>query len=292
MTATDADNQSVEPYFDGPRPILRRSFCVFMDVLGFTSHVISRFKAGEGQPALEQFYAMFSESLRAIFNRDREARYRTWDVKVFTDNIILGYAFDSWHAEPEFGDVADKVGRYQLAMALENFFVRGGIAVGDLFLDANTAFGPALIEAYSLESQTAFQPRVLLSPQVSDYVRQHLGFYGNHSHAPQNRFVLCDGDGSLFVHYLHHLIYDLYDYTELDAEGLATHRENAVKNLKANNDEPKIRDKYRWVGHYHNYFCRQCEGFANYSDNLTIDSHLLGSEPPQFVPLWQSSSKG
>ena len=287
MSGSEADDQSVEPFFDGTKPVLRQSFCVFMDVLGFASHVAASFKAGEGQAALEQFYAIFTQLLKATFNRDQEGKYRTWDVKVFTDNIILGYAFDSWHAEPEFGDVADKVGRYQLAMALENFFVRGGMAVGDLFLDANTAFGPALLEAHSLESEVAVYPRVLLSPQVGTYVRQHISFYGNGMHAPQNDFVLCDGDGEMFVHYLHHLIYDMYDSSELDAEGLFRHKENVIKNMTAHKYDERVRDKYRWVGHYHNYFCTQSRGFSHYSNDLPIDGRFLDSKAPVFQPIWK-----
>ena len=289
IVKNEAGDSLPKPFFVGSRPMLRQSFCVFMDVLGFAAHIESRFLAGEGQAALERFYEVVTQQLKATFNRDVEGTSCTWDVKVFTDNIILGYALGSWHAEPEFGSVADKVGRYQLSMALENFFVRGGISVGDLFLDANTAFGPSLLEAHAIEVNLATYPRVVLAPDVVRFVRSHIGFYGNPANAPQNRFVLCDGDGQVFVHYLCHLLCDVYDYeSELDVESLLKHKENVISNLGLHEAIPRIRDKYQWVGHYHNYFCHQCRGVSNYSDDLRIDDNLLRSESPEFVSVWRA----
>lgn len=263
-----------------------------MDVLGFTAHVASTFRAGEGQAALDRFYQAFTQQLKATFNRDVEGKYRSWDVKVFTDNIILGYAFDSWHAEPEFGSVAHKIGIYQLSMALENLFVRGGITVGELFLDANTAFGPSLLEAHTIETDVACNPRVVLSPDVVEIVQHHIGFYGNPAHAPQNRYVLWDGDGQAFVHYLNHLWVDSYDdNVELDAESLAKHKENVLRNLETHSNAPRIYTKHQWVANYHNYFCTQSERLPNYVDDLRIERRFLKSKPPTFAPMWQWTSE-
>jgi len=56
----------------------------------------------------------------------------------------------------------------QLMMALMDLgvLVRGGISIGPLYHDTNIVFGPALIEAYKLESRSAKSPRVLVSEQV------------------------------------------------------------------------------------------------------------------------------
>ena len=149
----------MNPYFaDNGKPTLRRSFCVFMDLFGLAEHIATTFSDGKGQLALDRFYQVFTQQLKATFNREVEGKNRSWEVKVFTNNIVLGYAFDSWHAEPELALVFDKVGIYQLFMTLKGFFVRGAISVGDLFLDENTAFGPALLEAHELESTRARDP--------------------------------------------------------------------------------------------------------------------------------------
>jgi len=45
-------------------------------------------------------------------------------------------------------------------------FVRRGISIGPLYHDTNVVFGPALVEAYKLESRIAKFPRILVSDQV------------------------------------------------------------------------------------------------------------------------------
>jgi hypothetical protein len=56
----------------------------------------------------------------------------------------------------------------QLMMALMDLgvLVRGGISIGPLYHDNNIVFGPALIEAYRLESRVAKSPRILVSGKV------------------------------------------------------------------------------------------------------------------------------
>ncbi len=56
----------------------------------------------------------------------------------------------------------------QLMMALMDLgvLVRGGISIGPLYHDTNIVFGPALIEAYKLESRGAKSPRILVSGKV------------------------------------------------------------------------------------------------------------------------------
>lgn len=47
------------------------------------------------------------------------------------------------------------------------FLIRGGVTRGDLFHSDSLVFGPALIDAYRLESTTASTPRVILSAELS-----------------------------------------------------------------------------------------------------------------------------
>ena len=263
-----------------------------MDVLGFANYVDLSFKAGEGQIALDRFYQTFTQKLKSTFNRETEGKYRSWDVKVFTDNILLGYTFDSWHAEEEFDSISDKVGIYQLLMALDNYFIRGGIAVGQLFLDDNTAFGPALLEAHRIESELASNPRILLSPEVVDLVRRQTKFYGNPSESPQNQMVLVDNtDGAVFIHYLHYVLFwnEYEDGVEraICADILAKHKDNVIRNLEIHKASPRVWAKYQWVASYHNYFCEQCREFANYNDDLYIERRLLAIKPTSFMPFVQ-----
>jgi hypothetical protein len=48
----------------------------------------------------------------------------------------------------------------------DGIFVRGGISFGDVVHDKNLLFGPAMTEAYYLESKYAKFPRIILSKEV------------------------------------------------------------------------------------------------------------------------------
>lgn len=78
----------------------------------------------------------------------------------FSDCIVLSQR--GTFVVPLFISVA------QLMMALMDLgvLVRGGISIGPLYHDTNVVFGPALIEAYKLESRSAKFPRILVSDHV------------------------------------------------------------------------------------------------------------------------------
>lgn len=269
------------PYLDDDgKPVLQSSFCAFLDVLGFASHIDLSFKTGDGAIALERFYEVFTQQLKMILNPKTD-QYSRWEIKVFTDNIVLGYPRPSWHSEPEFADIIRKIGLYQLQMTLENFFIRGGLAVGPLFMDETTAFGPALLESHALESKRAREPRVILSRDSIDVLNQHIGFYHPKISAPQNRLVFKDPDGEIFINYLDHIIVpgppDGRDV--VDIETLTKHRDVVVQNLDEHQGNPLVWAKYRWVATYHNIFVQECVQWGGCSNDLAIDSHHLSIGP-------------
>jgi hypothetical protein len=58
----------------------------------------------------------------------------------------------------------------QLLSAYLEFFIRGGVTVGDIVHDEHVVFGPALNRAYYLESQVADKPRIVLDPECLEPV--------------------------------------------------------------------------------------------------------------------------
>lgn len=53
-----------------------------------------------------------------------------------------------------------------LRLARHGYRVRGGVTLDDAFVDADGCFGPAINEAYRLESRDAVSPRILLSSEA------------------------------------------------------------------------------------------------------------------------------
>jgi len=82
-----------------------------------------------------------------------------------------------------------------LDLLRQGVLTRGGITKGLLYHSSNIAFGPALIEAYRLESEVAVYPRVVLDPTLTKSIVDN-----------QDRTCLCfcwpDPDDLLRLHYL------------------------------------------------------------------------------------------
>lgn len=56
--------------------------------------------------------------------------------------------------------------------------MRGGIALGDVVHERGGAlFGPAMIEAYELESKHAIYSRVVVSKKASEFIKERLGIF-------------------------------------------------------------------------------------------------------------------
>lgn len=197
--------------------------------------------------------------------------------RAFTDNIVIGQPIHD-DGEIELGSVFNSLSYFQMLMTMEGFFVRGAIAIGDLYMDDIAVFGAGLIEAYEAETTLAHDPRIVLAPSAQLAVNRHLEYYGRGSHAPQNRDLLRDSDGQYFVNYLDTLI---------PAEGyfyeneLATHKARIEEKLALLKSRPSVWAKYLWAANYHNYWCDQN---SCVDSSMKIDTDNFQLMPARLVP--------
>lgn len=263
----------MRPYYPEGKPIVRNSFCVFLDILGFRDEIQEARKNGTEEELFNRLYSAMKKGETEA--KDNEALL--WEYKVFTDNVILGYPFDSAgmdKGENAFGFLISSIMYYQMAMIEEGFFVRGGWSVGPLFVGDEMVFGSALLDAYDLENSKAVSPKIVLAPNVVALVKGHLNFYADKKDAPQYEELLMDVDGQYFVNYL-----SVLDYGEgIDWDGIKLHKDVIEKRLKENQAEPKKWHKYLWAAHYHNYFCDQFKRAPGYQKSFLIDSGLIRQE--------------
>jgi hypothetical protein len=93
-------------------------------------------------------------------------------VTTFSDHLVISYPIDrlaemgdEWldmnllMAQPLIGAIAASALRHGLLM-------RGGATIGKLFHAGGAIFGPALLEAYGLESRVANYPRIVVSRKI------------------------------------------------------------------------------------------------------------------------------
>jgi hypothetical protein len=256
-------------YYDEKKaPRLVRSYCVFVDFLGFRHEIKAAVQSGQEEAVFHRFMRKVEPEIQRIIvpsdDDTLEGWPRMWDAKVFTDNVVLGYALWSGHGEKEFGHAICQLMEFQLSVALQGHFVRGGWAVGNLFMNQNTVFGSALLDAHDLESNHANYPRIVLSPEMKDYVLHHMAFYA--SDPPQCEHLLIDGKDDLATNYLSETVVDGCVEWEL----LEQHAQVISKSLGEHAGNERVLPKYQWLAAYHNYFCGLVRNGEGYSDVVRV----------------------
>jgi hypothetical protein len=268
-------------YFEEGQPTLRKSYCVFMDVLGF-SEMISSSSGAHNEISLFQRYYDVTTDIIDKLNEHAEDD-SILQLKMFSDNIVLALPWFSHDGESEFGFILSALSEYQLSMALNGFFVRGGLSVGNLFVNENMIYGNALLEAYELESKQANDPKIILSDDVLRVLRSHTQFYSNPEHSPQNSDVIIDTDGKGFINYLDQLIYEDGEGFCIDRERLVLHKIKIIEAVELHRENPKIWYKYHWLCDYHNYFCLLVSEMTGYTSDCLIPTEIYKRELRRLV---------
>ncbi len=232
-----------------PVPMISLSYCIFLDILGFARDILDNSMNNGTNAKLKDFYLAFTEAKKAL-----SSTTHWWEIKVFTDNIVLGSSLEKpgMDTEDYFALLILPVQEYQLSMVLNDYFIRGGWATGELYMDDEIVYGKSLIDAYQLESNIADVPRILFSKDMVTLIKKHLNYYSSDFSPPQKIDVLIDEDGQYFVNYLSATI---IDSDNIDYDSLKKHKSVVLNRLIRHKNESKFLNKYRWVAEYHNFFC-------------------------------------
>lgn len=240
-----------------------RRFLGFVDVLGFRS-IVTRM---DRQPRLFQTVRnslkVVSEQAerfgkyRKNFNAARRERRRRGgivflsdmfgDIKLqmtaFSDCYIVSDTFPAWH-------VLAAVQALGSRFLEQGMLTRGGVVVGRAYHRGAVVFGPAVVDAYRLESEVAKYPRIL----VSDEVREEA--WGYHAGACREQLFVRDSDGCWFVNVLSPPLADWDKLPPPDVErDLRSHlrdiRKTLVSLLADAKGDLNHRSKVCWlIGHF------------------------------------------
>jgi hypothetical protein len=271
--------ESRNPYVgkDGV-PVLRRSVVAFIDILGYADIVrAAAVTRAKSQELLRTLHGVLHKARSHVDPEKKGDFARGFQNKdfsgfrAFTDNIVIGHpVLDD--GELELGAIFLELSYFQMTMTMEGFFIRGAIAIGDLYMDDIAVYGSGLIEAYEAETTLARDPRIVLGPSAQKAVNQHLQYYGRGSHAPQNQDLLKDSDGQYFVHYMNTLI---GEEGEICQRELTRHKKQIELKLAEYRHRPPVWSKYLWAANYHNYFCEYCPGVDDASNKVDTDEFAL-----------------
>jgi hypothetical protein len=251
----------------------KKSVVAFIDIMGFTEAMKRAHEENKSNELLNRLRSALDLSYTYLQHPLGPER-QVWALKAFTDNIVIGYPIQR-DGEPELGHILDMLSFFQLEMIRAGFFIRGGIAIGDLYMDDSLVFGQGLLNAYDAETRLARDPRVILDSSAVQYVELHLSYYGSVEWSPQYRRLMRDADGQVFLNYLDGILIAAEEdgpYEEI----LLEHKVIVEQRLQEFGDNPRVWSKYSWAGNYHNFFCELYECFN--------EKHKIGEAKLRLIP--------
>lgn len=268
------------PYYsEGQEPTLRPSFVCYADILGYSQLSTIALMDGKGNEFLRKLSSSLNSAYEKVRNKSKDSFFKdkpkTFDIKIFTDNIVIGYPVDNVvfsQGESELGDIFRLFCELQMALSLDGFFLRGGIAFGDHYMDNDVVFGDALLAAVK-QDKVGGPPCLSLDVTVVKKIQGQLAFYGkDETHTPQHYYLREDSDGKLFINYLFQVDVVFPD-GPLFFELINGHKNAIEHGLECYRSVPSVRAKYEWVARYHNYYCREVA--KRYSGSVSDDDEKI-----------------
>ena len=215
---------------------------VFIDILGFREHV----KRTVTEP---DYFLKLRNVLNFIsgLKSDKLDKEIGKEVTVFSDSIVISYPAQL--SGSVFWLLLDVV-HLQMDMMANGVLVRGGVTVGQLCHNDSIVYGPAMVEAYELESKAAIYPRVVINNKIFETAVM----YPHNSPEEDLEYILdlCDQDrdGLWYVDFLRQQQEVEYEYDF--AKALITIKKIIINEIEKNKSKPNVWMKYQWLKNYYN----------------------------------------
>lgn len=171
-------------------------------------------------------------------------------VTAFSDSIVISYSTSmpggGFHVLMDLVFICNDLLRIGIP-------VRGGVTVGQLIHDEQKCFGPAMIDAYTMESNDAIYPRIIINPNV---IEQDLSNPGQ-ANTIEYEAEYLEGiikkdprDKQFFLDYMKQWTEfdDLYIYNDY----ISRTRNFIIDCLIKYSTDERLYSKYEWLKWYYN----------------------------------------
>ena len=236
---------------------LKEYYCIYLDILGYKNR-IKKFHEEKLEHELNDFLD------HVAFNNNYLLELKDiieFDMKLFSDNLLISFEVTT-ETINKIHLILDHVIDYQKSLIQKNYFIRGGISKGLLYVDEKIVWGPALIKAVKIEESIVY-PVI----GVSDDVLRTNDLINNQSKIINIPIVKINNT-KYFLDYLFSTINPDKQYRLRDTF-LQEHQRQIEYNLSINHDE-RIISKYLMLAKYHNAFCDDYKGKIQELQNYLI----------------------
>lgn len=247
--------------------------CCFIDILGFKNHLDETIQddGDDSIKKIEEIKGVIDLS-NSILKENDNGIFKSKMVTQFSDSIVLSFKIE------EKSGVFDALINFlhvSLEFANKGFLTRGGIAVGKLIHTNEHIFGPALVEAYTLESRKAKFPRIILHPDVLE-VAQHFPSSHNSSEDELESIHAClskDDDEYYYIDYIEKVVTELDDHNYGLVSYLRSLKSTILNGLKS--DDSSIIEKIEWLRKKYNNYLLKIQSNTEGWEDIDGDYDLL-----------------
>lgn len=132
----------------------------FIDILGAKSKIQEEVNVSLN--VVHNAYNEALEFLNTLYRGDIELLKP--QIRIFSDNIVVAVPTNIKGEVSALMSVIVYSGLIQHQFLHHKYLVRGGISIGNFFIDDIMLWGTALTQAYEMESSIAIYPRIVLDP--------------------------------------------------------------------------------------------------------------------------------
>ena len=260
----------------------RRSIFTFIDILGF-SQIVEKSKDPE---EIKGMLELLREEAKP---ESKTAELMEMSFLTFSDSTIRSVPIDS-KANKKYRDgilwpEINALVHLQFAMLRHGHFIRGGMTIGDIYIDDTMVFGPAIVKAHTLETDFAVYPRIVIDPIVLTLFETE-PLLRRHEVEDEWEFIRAcirkDSDGLYFIDYLGGIMTEL-DEPGMEFDWLEDHRRIVIMNAKAFPSLSRVGAKYLWLATYHNTVAREISDKHYSKYGLKRDDYLITDKDIPFL---------
>ena len=139
-------------------------YVAFLDILGFKNLVSGPESTCQ---SILNIYRRFGSMKNTFYSKIPEGLQEV-NIKVMSDSICVYIEADKPNALWSL-IVFCMSFQYVLLTMPQHILLRGAITLGDMFIEDDIVFGPALTQAYLLEEKNAKVPRIIILKETLDY---------------------------------------------------------------------------------------------------------------------------
>ena len=233
----------------------------YIDLLGVTNKIQSK----DSQLAMNKLHNLYTFSVKLTRDVQIEEN-QDIQFKIFSDNIIIAKKLSNQIPQrtQEIRSLLMCAGHFQELSASDSvgWLLRGGISIGQLFIDDVMVWGEALLKSYYLEDKIANYPRIIIDSEVVSIHKEFLNKVYNQEHRTIGKIIKAssvdvaidpnnvkkDFDGIFFINYLS----TTFTFRGDPYIRFNNHKIAVVENLIHYCNNIKISQKYLWCQNYHN----------------------------------------